>query len=768
MNLNDNFNFILPYSIGGNASNLSLEASRNFATYYSGYRGWCAENISIDEGPDRYSYTSRSSLTLTRNWLVPRFEIDTPTWFVRCSSIETWSRRESVISNASLPAKHNRDLPFLWVIPKPAVVENGYSYADSETIAYLESPLFSIAVAGDPLEGSQGLNGTNNIRHQRHQHGVLRIFSKEQASELIPELENKVPTIKITGLTRATPANPKPSYSLKKQTKAQILSGQRLFSYIQIVTVVANDGTETTENLISVGIVGDEILLNSRYSAICLLALIEFITSTEWINDIKYPNQAIVRNFSSDPEFCLYSQPTVPFNISNIPDTSHTSLKNREASDLTVLNSSESVTRAPFARTYLAAVNKVESYRDQIKSIEQERKRHEQLILEHTSYIAERTRKIDRLQKDILTDKILLREERQKALIASEAILKQTDIVEVLTPQLDGLKELFNSKLEKYTAEGSSVPALDKYLSNMGIKITKLTFFDAEGETIKSQDVDVTGILMNRYAIKSMSFETTRPMNINVLDTNKQVVDTRVGGPYRVRLKRCAVQERFQVRINALSHDSIIGIEPVTNTGIFYAKAHPHTGCSALKRDDYVSGLESLVSQDIEPCLGEAEAALATASKTNNIKMILFAMLSWLKNAYKDDQWGRTAAWFPKPRYIANMLLGEELAAAKIAVSNNGISLIAYAKIAYSTDYSITWSHDGAIVCEEGISYGKDQYKTLLFFKNKEEANYYMRTRSQDWLSYYHKYHTTDWCLEILNDFPAETETQEQIEEINA
>ncbi len=135
--------------------------------------------------------------------------------------------------------------------------------------------------------------------------------------------------------------------------------------------------------------------------------------------------------------------------------------------------------------------------------------------------------------------------------------------------------------------------------------------------------------------LEEVMFLIDKPVIINVDGGNK---GQRVAGPYIVKVKKNSLHI-------ALAYPS--SIHGYDTSGTIYT--HPH--CSSNSTNGFFNGFGNVTDYKSYPfrnaCLGEASALLYKAFENNNLKTIIIAALTWVKNANSTDVWGKTYSKFP-------------------------------------------------------------------------------------------------------------------------
>ena len=142
--------------------------------------------------------------------------------------------------------------------------------------------------------------------------------------------------------------------------------------------------------------------------------------------------------------------------------------------------------------------------------------------------------------------------------------------------------------------------------------------------------------------LEEVIFLIDKPVIINVDGGDK---GQRVGGPYIIRVRKNGLYI-------ALAYPS--SIHGYDDSGSIYI--HPH--CSSTDTSGFFNDFTNITDYTSyslrNACLGEAAALLYKAFEKNNLKTIIIAALTWVKNANSADAWGRNYSKFPTYKNFLN------------------------------------------------------------------------------------------------------------------
>ena len=213
--------------------------------------------------------------------------------------------------------------------------------------------------------------------------------------------------------------------------------------------------------------------------------------------------------------------------------------------------------------------------------------------------------------------------------------------------------------------EDISSSAYAKWLANInkqGIVIEEVIFYD--GATRKDVSLrengsmafeakygvegytdQVTGEQISsgkRFTLKSVTFSTMKPVIIRVdYDKDGENCKKIVGGPYRVEVTDNSLN------IALTSTNSCFGYNMSEGTsGQLWI--HPHTSQKSIATNSWRSFSNQLINVLGNACLGEASAAIYNGFKEHDIKMVIYAAMSWVTSANSTDAWGKHWKKFPK------------------------------------------------------------------------------------------------------------------------
>ena len=142
--------------------------------------------------------------------------------------------------------------------------------------------------------------------------------------------------------------------------------------------------------------------------------------------------------------------------------------------------------------------------------------------------------------------------------------------------------------------------------------------------------------------LEEVTFLIDKPVIINVDGGNK---GQRVAGPYLIKVRKNSLHI-------ALAYPS--SIHGYDDAGTIYT--HPH--CNSTSSIGFFSNFSNITDYNSyafrNACLGEASALLYKAFQNNNLKTIIMAALTWVKNANSTDVWGKTYSKFPTYKSFLN------------------------------------------------------------------------------------------------------------------
>ncbi len=255
-------------------------------------------------------------------------------------------------------------------------------------------------------------------------------------------------------------------------------------------------------------------------------------------------------------------------------------------------------------------------------------------------------------EKSIAHHKETLKRKQAKLLPIGETLkstfTKRNDIQETLSLN----KNLYENISEKYNyaienAHENNLYSTNSFFTNLleneAIQILKIKFWNTEIDQEIELDFTRTQQKINNYKdttkfkIKHIEFLIDKPTIIAVDGGSKGY---KVGGPYLVRVN----QEEIYL---ALAYPNSIHGRDIND----YMYMHPHT--SSFSTRVFKQNIdESSTSLDAfhwyrRGCLGEAASLIYNAFEKNDLKLILMATLTWIKNANSTDTWGKNYKYFP-------------------------------------------------------------------------------------------------------------------------
>jgi archaellum component FlaC len=153
--------------------------------------------------------------------------------------------------------------------------------------------------------------------------------------------------------------------------------------------------------------------------------------------------------------------------------------------------------------------------------------------------------------------------------------------------------------------------------------------------------------------IESITFHTKKPVIIKVDYALKgEDCTKRVAGPYEVkvhyapdridRYENCWRNSSQTVNIRLCSTDAVFGHDP-NNRQIW---THPHTSSRSYS-DVSWNNFKSTLSLWTSGCLGDISPTINSAYQDGDVKVAIFAAMTWVTSANSVDTWGRNHTKFP-------------------------------------------------------------------------------------------------------------------------
>jgi len=157
---------------------------------------------------------------------------------------------------------------------------------------------------------------------------------------------------------------------------------------------------------------------------------------------------------------------------------------------------------------------------------------------------------------------------------------------------------------------------------------------------------DTFNFKQQKYKIKAVKFLIDAPVIINVDGGDKGQV---CAGPYVISINNSVLQI-------ALAYPSSIHGQ---DNEKFYIHPHAPAINGSVQFVDSFSSSSRNNFYFVNGCLGEASALMYRAFEKNDLKLILFAALTWVKSANSTDTWGRNYKYFPKPSDLNSLDIKE-------------------------------------------------------------------------------------------------------------
>lgn len=446
------------------------------------------------------------------------------------------------------------------------------------------------------------------------------------------------------------------STEIKLQTKKQVLTGSRFFTFKHRVKTILGGGRTEDRIMISLGSFDSlEKMLKFGRSSNFLLDLIQAFVHTDQMQDFMNNSSTsskirLGRWWSGiDTHIKGVTEERARTLMWDIPKERLAEGSHLNNEHFQALHYQTRSNNSAEARKLKRMHEKRQKVCTKVQHAVQRLKHYRTVINDEHGSIDNLRIRIESFEREIVRRKTVvedytrLMEEKRTALNVLETTL---DVLEEATKQAQVAHTEAVKKME--TEDKEDIDWFKNFLES-GILVLDIVYKNLKSAEIRSILEDASLTSNPDWKLCRVEYATTKPLKITVGEIDAPI-DERVGGPYHIEVSQEGAQGTYiRTLVKPASLDAVVAIRK-TIDGELDLRAHPHIRPERV--GPFLSDIAHWGNNWHSVCAGEMEPALHHAFNSKQPNYVIYAVLGWLTSCNPEDEYGQSYKNFVKPSEV--------------------------------------------------------------------------------------------------------------------